>query len=344
MKTFFLNIPKRLKLHDQKLDVQAAICDKAWSVFNDEGVKQLFIFQTNGTLIISTNGIVSYSKWEYIPVNQSIIINSENKSIMFLPTFMDDCIFALQQDGEGGPCLILINQQNQQRVSAETLADLEIYFSRIIDSPGELPPHDKEAQDTLIQVTRKHARRVNDEISYGEIHFFEEKINGLFLHRRNEEDNSECWYEYFGERCSDIYKSASSVCYEVVLPIDDTFLILTSNKYDKLLLSNWDVFFEHATNVTAYTQNEFERLFPYGSYKHPYEWDGDGYPFGDIYLLSDFGYNVRNFVVIDSSKAVYYRMSIENYSSSLKQSFLGYRGKITTYKIGERKDWVIRCL
>ena len=66
MKTFLLNIPQRLKQIDQDLDVSAELCNKPWTVFNDEGIKQLFIFQPDGTLFITTNGLVSNSSWKYI--------------------------------------------------------------------------------------------------------------------------------------------------------------------------------------------------------------------------------------------------------------------------------------
>ena len=83
MKTFLLNIPQRLRIESQKLDAQAVLCDKAWTVFNDEGVKQLFIFQPDGSLLITINGEVYNSTWKYLPVNNSVVINSEGKSRMF---------------------------------------------------------------------------------------------------------------------------------------------------------------------------------------------------------------------------------------------------------------------
>lgn len=127
MKTFLLSIPKRLKLKDQEIDAQAALCDKPWTVFNDEGVKQLFIFQPDGTLLITTNGIVSNSTWKYISANRSIIITSENKSVMFHPAFLDDVVFALQQDGEGSS-LFMIDENNTLSFSPRTLTELGVYF------------------------------------------------------------------------------------------------------------------------------------------------------------------------------------------------------------------------
>ena len=128
MKTFLLNIPQRLKLKSQELDASAALCDKPWTVFNDEGIKQLFIFQPDGTLLITTSSIVSSSTWRYISANKSIIITTDNKSIMFHPAFLDDVVFALQQDGEGS-CLFMIDENNKQSFSPRTLRELTAYFT-----------------------------------------------------------------------------------------------------------------------------------------------------------------------------------------------------------------------
>lgn len=127
MKTFLLSIPQKLVLRDQGLDARAALCDKSWSIFNDEGVKQLFIFQPDGTLLVSINGIVSTSTWVYIPANKSIIITTEGKSVMFHAAFLDDVVFVLQQDGEGS-CLFMIDERNQLSFSPKSLTELSNYF------------------------------------------------------------------------------------------------------------------------------------------------------------------------------------------------------------------------
>lgn len=128
MKTYLLNIPQRLKLKNQELDVQAVLCNKAWSVFNDEGVKQLFIFQPDGTLYITTNGSVSNGTWKFVSANQSIIISSEGKASMFHPAFVDNVIFVLQQDGESS-CLFMIDENNTQSFYPQTLTELGLYFN-----------------------------------------------------------------------------------------------------------------------------------------------------------------------------------------------------------------------
>ena len=52
MKTFLLDIPDRFRRFDEQLDVKALLCNKSWQVFNDSGVKEIYIFQEDGSLII----------------------------------------------------------------------------------------------------------------------------------------------------------------------------------------------------------------------------------------------------------------------------------------------------
>lgn len=99
MKTFLLDIADRFRRFDEQLDVKALLCNKSWQVFNDSGVKEIYIFQEDGSLIISLNGKVSRATWQYIPVNRSLIINLDNESYMLHPFFQDENLFTLQLDG-----------------------------------------------------------------------------------------------------------------------------------------------------------------------------------------------------------------------------------------------------
>ena len=44
MKTFLLDIADRFRRFDEQLDVKALLCNKSWQVFNDSGVKEIYIF------------------------------------------------------------------------------------------------------------------------------------------------------------------------------------------------------------------------------------------------------------------------------------------------------------
>lgn len=179
MKTFLLNIPKRLRIESQKLDAQAFLCDRAWTVFNDEGVKQLFIFQTDGSLLITIDGEVYNSTWKYLTANNSVVITSEGKSRMFHPAFMDSIVFALEQDG-GAECLFMIDEVNQKAFSPKTLSDLKYYFNRkeklLLDEEKKRKEQEKQKQIEEEEQQRREAERLKREKEADDRIKYEEKI------------------------------------------------------------------------------------------------------------------------------------------------------------------------
>ena len=50
MKTYLLETLNRYKRFSESLDAKAVLSNKAWVVFNDEGEKQVYIFQEDGTV------------------------------------------------------------------------------------------------------------------------------------------------------------------------------------------------------------------------------------------------------------------------------------------------------
>lgn len=99
MKTFFFDTLNRYKRFSEKLDAKTILCNKSWWIFNDSGEKEIYIFQEDGSLIISFNGKVTHATWQYIPANKSLVISTSKESYMLHPAFVDENIFALQQDG-----------------------------------------------------------------------------------------------------------------------------------------------------------------------------------------------------------------------------------------------------
>lgn len=129
MKTYLLDILNRYKKFSESLDVEAILCSKSWSVFNDSGCKEIYLFQYDGSLIISISGEVTNATWKYIPVNQSILISTKNASYMLHPAFVDDIIFALQLDGTN-QYSFMIDELQRDTFAPKSLSDIEKYFIR----------------------------------------------------------------------------------------------------------------------------------------------------------------------------------------------------------------------
>ena len=119
MKTYLFDTINRFKRFSKQLDAKTIICDKAWQVFNDSGEKELYIFNTDGTVLITLNGVVTHGTWQFIAANDSLIITAANQSYMVHPAFLDDCLFALQVDGTD-QVAFLIDQKNSQSFAPKT--------------------------------------------------------------------------------------------------------------------------------------------------------------------------------------------------------------------------------
>lgn len=127
MKTYLLNILNRYKRFSETLDVKTILCNKSWLVFNDGGEKEVYIFQEDGSLIISFAGKVTQAKWQYLPVNKSLIISANEDAYMLHPAFVDEKVFALQQDGTD-MFAFMIDERQSIDFFPKTLTELTAYF------------------------------------------------------------------------------------------------------------------------------------------------------------------------------------------------------------------------
>lgn len=129
MKTYLFDTFNRYKRFSENLDVTTVLCNKSWWVFNDSGEKEIYIFQTDGSLIISYSGKVTYATWQYIPANKSLIITAKEQAYMLHPTFRDNVIFVLQVDGTEQYSFMIDESQNKSFQPA-SFKELQIYFQK----------------------------------------------------------------------------------------------------------------------------------------------------------------------------------------------------------------------
>ena len=127
MKTYLFDTFNRYKRFSEELDAKTILCNRSWWVFNDSGEKEVYIFNTDGTLIIAVSGKVTNATWQYITANKSLIITGNNQSYMVHPAFFDNQIFALQVDGTNDYAF-LIDENNLPSTEMRSLADLKSYF------------------------------------------------------------------------------------------------------------------------------------------------------------------------------------------------------------------------
>lgn len=127
MKTYLLDSINKYKRFSENLDVKTILCNKSWRVYNDSGEKEIYIFQEDGSLIVSVNGQVTNANWKYISANKSLIINTAQQAVMLHPAFMDNALFVLQLDGTNN-FAFLIDEANKVSFQPKSLNDVKNYF------------------------------------------------------------------------------------------------------------------------------------------------------------------------------------------------------------------------
>ena len=128
MKFFLFDAINRYKRWSESLDIGTILCNKSWQVFNDSGDKEIYIFQSDGSLIMSINGRVVNGTWSYIPANHSLVINGAGQSYMLHPAFMDDVVLALNVDGTQDYAF-MIDENNAESFAPKSYSALLGYFA-----------------------------------------------------------------------------------------------------------------------------------------------------------------------------------------------------------------------
>ena len=158
MKTYLFDTINRYKRFSNDLDVKTTLCNKSWWLFNDSGVKSLYIFQESGNLIVTTNGVVIEGTWQYVDANKSIILNSNNSSLMFHPVFLDDIILTLMLDGTD-KYAFFIDENNLNHFSPKSLSDLKRYF----EQKEEHEKYLQELQQRALEVEKRKRKQEQQE-------------------------------------------------------------------------------------------------------------------------------------------------------------------------------------
>jgi hypothetical protein len=156
MNTYLLSIPESLKSFHEKINVKRALCGKTWRVLTQESEKVVLIFQEEGKIIVSKNGEAIKSSWEYIEANKSILVEIDSKQVLSHPTFIDDVLFILQQDGTD-KCIIMVDENKIDKLMLISLEAIKKYLYRISgEEEKERLEKEKERQAYRSYIAEKH--------------------------------------------------------------------------------------------------------------------------------------------------------------------------------------------
>jgi len=162
MKRYLFDTLNKYKRFSENLDVKTILCNKSWCVFNDSGEKEVYIFQEDGSLIISLSGIITAASWKYILANKSLVIESKEQSYMLHPSFIDNVIFALQLDGTE-QYSFMIDETQRDLFQLKSLSDIKHYFEnkeqKIIEEEQKSKRLEIETKQQKAEIERENIER-----------------------------------------------------------------------------------------------------------------------------------------------------------------------------------------
>ena len=132
MKTYLLDILKRIKRKSEELDAKTVLCNTPWKIFNDDGAEEAIHFRENGTLLVVINGRTISGTWEIFVEDRSVHImyDGQKNGIMLKPAFKADGVLAMQLDGtEQYAFLVDKNDKSFNRI--KSLTDLNNFYKQI---------------------------------------------------------------------------------------------------------------------------------------------------------------------------------------------------------------------
>jgi hypothetical protein len=142
MKTFISEIIPKLQRFSQRLDDLTILTNQHWVVVDEiMNTKNIYIFRTNGELLISQSGKVQKAKWEYLG-NDSLLIDKSDESFLFKHGFIDSNILALKVDSRNEYAFLVNENKYEGELNsiAKVVDFLRVnYLGPYIDNELNLP-------------------------------------------------------------------------------------------------------------------------------------------------------------------------------------------------------------
>ena len=182
MKTYFINTIKSIAANSQSLDLTSTLKSQEWVVFNDDdSFVEKFLFIDNEKLLVSVNGKSSYSKWQYIKVNSSLVIDDEKSKYLLKVVVCNKDIVVLNVDSTNDYSF-LINSKSSV-LQNPTYVDIQWYLMRncgidILDEEQRKQfKKAKEIEQRIAEVKRVEEIRKNED----KIQFFVVMVTTLIV-------------------------------------------------------------------------------------------------------------------------------------------------------------------
>lgn len=132
MRTYLLNTINQIPATNKQLDYKSTLKTNEWMVFTgSEDEVEKFLFMDNEELLVSVNGKTSSSKWQFMKVNSSLIIDDGINKYMFKVIVCSKDIVFLNVDSTNNYSF-LINTQSKALKDA-SLKDIKFFLMNEFD-------------------------------------------------------------------------------------------------------------------------------------------------------------------------------------------------------------------
>ena len=129
MQTYLLNTIGQIPSVNRQLDYNSTFMTHEWVVFSDnKNETEKLLFLDDGKLVVSLNGKTTYSKWSYIKVNSSLIIDDGSNKYMFKILVCNKDIIFLNVDSTD-KYSFLINT-NSKELNDVSYKDIQWYLKK----------------------------------------------------------------------------------------------------------------------------------------------------------------------------------------------------------------------
>lgn len=127
MRTFILNTINQIPATNRQLDYKSTLKTNEWIVFTgSEGEVEKFLFMDDEELLVSVNGKTTSSKWQFMKVNSSLIIDDGINKYMFKVVVCSKDIVFLNVDSTNSYSF-LVNTKSKALKDA-SLKDIKFFL------------------------------------------------------------------------------------------------------------------------------------------------------------------------------------------------------------------------
>lgn len=154
MKTFIVNAARGVVSKKKKYDVKSKLLGREWRMLTDEpAITGKYIFLKDGKLLLSINGISTYSTWQ-MATESSVIMDEGVTTFLYQIIHIDNSLIVLNLDGTDNFCF-LINEASTSLAKA-SFKDIQWYLYRNCNIDMLTPEQKKDVNQNFININNRN--------------------------------------------------------------------------------------------------------------------------------------------------------------------------------------------